>query len=172
MTNTLVDVPVGREQIARPAHAPRQARGRRGHPDTATPWREAKTVLVARSTGPRQVVTVPRLVVPIGETQLAFGVSSQSAEADQFAHDSRVIVQPGDWRGNPALGSHQRQGQAQLVTAGTLLPYVRSEIDAKYRWRIPLVRFVRRLVQRDALDGDVVVLVTVREPSPVPAVPS
>ncbi|WP_216910460.1 hypothetical protein [Nocardia noduli] len=172
MTDTLIDVPVGREQIARPDICPPPVPARRAHSGIATPWRDAKTVLVARSTGPTEMVTVPRLVVPIGEKQLAFGVASLSAEADQFAHDNRVVVQQGDWRGNPALGTHQLQGEAQLVTAGTLLPYVQSELEMKYRWRIPLARLVRKLVRGDAVDGDLVVLVTVHEPSPVPLLPS
>ncbi|MFG1796544.1 hypothetical protein [Nocardia sp. NPDC049149] len=165
MTDTVVDITditVDREHVARPEHGPH------AQPDTATIWRDATTVLVTRVTGPRQLTAVPRLVIPIGDTQLAFRVSSRSAEAQQLVRDGRVLVQPADWRGTPVLGSHQRQGQSQLVTAGTLLPYVQSEITAKYRWRIPMARFAHRLIRRTAPYGDVVVLVNVSEPSRIP----
>ncbi|WP_378740953.1 hypothetical protein [Nocardia brasiliensis] len=170
MTDTLVDLTVDSQQVARPDVRPRPA-WNGGRSDTAKVWRDAKTVLVTRVTGPRQLTTVPRLVIPVGDTQLAFRVSSQSAEAEQLARDGRVLVQPGDRRGTPALGSHQWQGQAQLVTAGTLLPYVEAEIAAKYRWRIPVARFAHRLGHGDAPYADVVVLVTVAEPSPIPILP-
>ncbi|WP_194838204.1 hypothetical protein [Nocardia sp. XZ_19_369] len=169
MTDTLVDLTVDSRQVARPDVRPQRWSG--GRSDNAKVWRDAKTVLVTRVTGPRQLMTVPRLVIPIGETQLAFRVSSQSEEALQLARDGRVLVQPGDRRGTPALGSHQRQGQAQLVTAGTLLPYAESEIAAKYKWRIPMARFAHRLGHGDAPYADVVVLVTVAEPSPIPILP-
>ncbi|CAM3950840.1 hypothetical protein NONI108955_01005 [Nocardia ninae] len=169
MTDTLVDLTVDSRQVARPDVRPQRWSG--GRSDNAKVWRDAKTVLVTRVTGPRQLMTVPRLVIPIGETQLAFRVSSQSEEAEQLARDGRVLVQPGDRRGTPALGSHQRQGQAQLVTAGTLLPYVESEIAAKYKWRIPVARFAHRLGHGDTPYADVVVLVTVAEPSPIPILP-
>ncbi|MFD6162575.1 hypothetical protein ACFWF7_03160 [Nocardia sp. NPDC060256] len=166
MTDTLVDLTLD-SQVARPAARLQSARS--GVSSTAaTVWRDAKTVLVTRISGPRQLTTVPRLVIPIGDTQLAFRVSSQSEEAEELARDGRVVVQPGDRRGNPALGSHQRQGQAQLVTAGSLLPHVESEIAAKYRWRIPMARFAHRLGHGGARYADVVVLVTVAEPSPIP----
>ncbi|MFI6040887.1 hypothetical protein ACIA8C_04590 [Nocardia sp. NPDC051321] len=169
MTGTLVDLALD-GQVARPDVRPQLANGGANATGAAV-WRDAKTVLVTRVTGPRQLTSVPRLVIPIGDTQLAFRVSSRSAECEELARDGRVLVQPGDRRGNPALGSHQRQGQAQLVTAGTLLAHVESEIAAKYRWRIPVARFAHRLGHGDAPYADVVVLVTVAEPSPIPMLP-
>ncbi|MFI6172448.1 hypothetical protein ACIBCN_37110 [Nocardia sp. NPDC051052] len=169
MTGTLVDLALD-GQVARPDVRLQPAR-RGGNSTGADVWRDAKTVLVTRVTGPRQLTAVPRLVIPIGDTQLAFRVSSRSAEGEELARDGRVLIQPGDRRGNPALGSHQRQGQAQLVTAGTLLAHVESEIAAKYRWRIPVARFAHRLGHGDAPYADVVVLVTVAEPSPIPMLP-
>ncbi|ATL67926.1 hypothetical protein [Nocardia terpenica] len=166
MTGTVVDVPIAPLQIAQPL-GPRSA-----GTGMAAKWQAAKTVLVTRVVGPRQLMTVPRLVVPVGDTQLAFRVSSHSPEADQLDRDGRVLVQAGDWRGNPALGSHQHQGQAQLVTGGTLLPYVQAEIDAKYRWRIPMARLAHRLARGAAPYGDVIILVTVQEPSPIPLPPA
>ncbi|MFI6866003.1 hypothetical protein [Nocardia sp. NPDC050406] len=167
MSDTLIDVPAARLQTAKPD--PRVGvRAGRSEFDAADMWRDAQAVLVSRVIGPRQVKTVPRLVVPVGPTQIAYRVSTYSAEAAQLAADGRVLVQPGDWRGNPVLGSHQRQGRAQLVTAGTLLPYVQSELAAKYRWRMPLARLAHRLMHGVAPYGDVVVLVTVFEPSPIP----
>ncbi|PSR70186.1 hypothetical protein C8258_03995 [Nocardia sp. MDA0666] len=165
MTDTLTDIPTAPLRLARPVPVAR-ATSARPVPVTraASEWQEAKAVLVTRVAGPQQLVTVPRLVVPIGFGQLAFRVSSQAPEADDLVRDGRVLVQAGDWRGHPALGSHQRQGQAQVVTAGTLVSFVQAEIEAKYRWRIPLAKFGHRLARGNAPYGDVVVLVTVQEP--------
>ncbi|MBF6172199.1 hypothetical protein [Nocardia blacklockiae] len=166
MTGTLIDVP-NTPQVAQPEPVARPIGGRPGDSAAANLWQQAKTVLVTRVAGPQQLVTVPRLVVPVGQNQLAFRISSYSPEAEQLAADGRVVVQPGDWRGSPALGSHQSQGRAQVVTGGTLLPFVQSELDAKYRWRVPLARFAHRLARGAAPYGDVIVLVTVFDPVPM-----
>jgi len=165
MTDTLTDIPTAPLRLARPAPVAR-ATSARPVPVTgaASEWQEAKTVLVTRVAGPQQLMTVPRLVVPIELGQLAFRISSRAPEADDLVRDGRVLVQAGDWRGHPALGSHQRQGHAQVVTAGTLVSFVQAEIEAKYRWRIPLAKFGHRLARGNAPYGDVVVLVTVQEP--------
>lgn len=171
MTDTLADYPTTPLRLARPVPAAQVS----PHPwnpanEAAREWQQAKTVLVTRVTGPRQLVTVPRLVVPIGFGQLAFRICSQAPEAEDLLRDGRVLVQPGDWRANPALGSRQRQAHAQVVTAGTLVPFVHSEIDAKYRWRVPLAKLGHRLARGNAPYGDAVVLVTVHEP-PSPMLP-
>ncbi|WP_216896303.1 hypothetical protein [Nocardia alni] len=157
-----------RKPIARPIPAPdggpQAPGGRPERSDTANIWQEAKTVVVTRVSGPQALVTVPRLVVPIGHNQLAFRVSSYATEADELSRDPRVLVQPGDWRGNPSLGSQQRQGQAQVITGGTLLPYVQTQIEAKYRWRTSVARMAHRLARGAAPYGDTIVLVTVYEP--------
>ncbi|WP_280361041.1 hypothetical protein [Nocardia wallacei] len=162
MTGTLVDVPTAR-QVAQPdpGAVPQPTAG---GPGPRNIWQQAKTVLVTRVAGPEQLVTTPRLVVPIGHNQLAFRTSSYAPEAEQLARDGRVVVQPGDWRGSPVLGSHQLQGRAQVVTGGTLVPFVQSELDAKYRWQIPLARMAHRLARGTAPYGDIIVLVTVYDP--------
>lgn len=171
MTGTLTDVqPVGFE-IAEPVPGSRPATHGPGKSAAAAMWQDAKTVLVTRVVGPRQLVTAPRLVIPIGDNQIAFRVSSYSAEAEQLALDNRVIVQPGDWR-SPILGSHQRQGLAQLVTAGTLLVHVQQATEAKYGWRMSLARFGHRMAQGSAPYGNIVVLVTVFDPGPLYLPPS
>ncbi|MBV7708065.1 hypothetical protein [Nocardia nova] len=171
MTDTLTDFPTAPLRLARPVPVARATpRNRVPATGVAREWQQAKTVLVTRVAGPKQLVTVPRLVVPIGLGQLAFRVSSRAPEADDLLRDGRVLVQAGDWRGHPALGSHQRQGHAQVVTAGTLVSFVQAEIEAKYRWQIPLAKFGHRLARGSARYGDVVVLVTVHEP-PSPMLP-
>ncbi|MFI1912741.1 hypothetical protein [Nocardia sp. NPDC020380] len=150
---------------------PNQGHVPSGSSAAAAIWREAKTVLVTRVTGPQQLKTVPRLVIPVGDTQLAFRTSSYSVEAEELAQDGRVLVQPGDWRGNPSVGSHQKAGRAQLVTAGTLLPHVHTEIEAKYRWRLSFARAAHRMSNGSTPYGDIVVLVTVFEPGPMALMP-
>jgi|GEM_PF-3194392 len=171
MTEIAADGSTVRLRNARPAADPRQVVVRYGQSDTTATWQEAKTVLVSWVAGAQRLATAPRLVIPVGETQLAFRISSDSSEAERLEGDDRVLVQPGDWRGKPTLGSHQRQGRAQVVTGGTLLAHVQSEIDAKYRWRIPLARFAHRMARGAGRYGDVVVLITVHEPSPIPLPP-
>ncbi|BAW06963.1 hypothetical protein NS14008_18680 [Nocardia seriolae] len=160
----MIDAAAARTQFARPATpapAPRE------HSGPAAVWQEARTVLVTRTTGPRQLVTVPRLVVPIGDNGLAFRASSYSVEAEQLAEDGRVLVQPGDWRGNPKVGSRQLQGQARLISTGTFVPRVQAELEAKYRWRTSLARMAHRMANGSAPYGNLVVLVTVFEPGPL-----
>ncbi|MCM6778204.1 hypothetical protein NDR87_32450 [Nocardia sp. CDC159] len=163
---------------------PRRAGGPPPHPHHPRPatrpvrsgpgaqWWSAKTVLVTRVAGPGKLVTAARLVVPIGDRQLAFRISSLAPEAAQLAQDGRVLVQPGDWHGSPVVGTHQRQGWAQLVTRGTLIDHVDTAMSAKYGWRLSLARFGHHLARGAARYGDVVVLVNVNEPSPIPLPPS
>ncbi|MTE14373.1 hypothetical protein [Nocardia aurantiaca] len=165
MTDMMIDPAAARTQFARPAAASALHGGRYSGP--AAVWQEAKTVLVTRATGPRQLATAARLVVPIGDNGLAFRVSSFSAEAEQLAQDGRVLVQPGDWRGNPKLGSRQLQGHARLVSTGAFVPWVQAEIEAKYRWRMSLARAAHRMANGNAPYGNLVVLVTVFEPGPL-----
>ncbi|MGF6889015.1 hypothetical protein ABIA39_008486 [Nocardia sp. GAS34] len=163
MPGTLGDIPANYLRRAQPdpgSLSPRVP----AHPDASNIWQRAKTVVVTRITGPQELVTAPRLVVPVGRNQLAFRVSSYGTEADQLARDGRVLVQPGDWRGNPALGSQQRQGRAQVVTGGTLLPPVHAAFEAKYRWQTSLAKMAHRLSSGAAPYGDLIVLVTVFEP--------
>lgn len=172
MTDMTIDAAVGRTPFARPTVAvtatpartiPAQAAAAR----PSTVWEKAKTALVTRTLGHRQLVTAPRLVIPFGDNGLAFRVSSFAAEAEQLALDPRVLVQPGDWRGNPAVGSRQLMGHANLVAEGDLLAKVEAAIDAKYGWRTSLAKAAHRLANGSAPYGNIVVAVTVFEPGPL-----
>ncbi|MGV9664065.1 hypothetical protein ACWDUL_04420 [Nocardia niigatensis] len=168
MTDMMINPAAARTQFTRPeTAAPARIPVRGELTGPAAVWQQAKTVLVTRTTGPRQLVTVPRLVVPVGDNGLAFRTSSYSIESEQLAHDSRVLVQPGDWRGNPRLGSRQLQGTARLLSTGTFVPRVQAEIEAKYGWRTALARAAHRLANGNAPYGDLIVLVTVFEPGPI-----
>ncbi|MGW4351926.1 hypothetical protein ACWELJ_07510 [Nocardia sp. NPDC004582] len=167
MTDMTIDAAVGRTQFARPAAPPAAASARSATARPSSVWQQAKTALVTRTLGNRQLVTAPRLVVPFGDNGLAFRVSSFAAEAEQLALDPRVVVQPGDWRGNPAVGSRQLMGHANLVPEGDLLPQVEAAIDAKYGWRTALAKAAHRLANGSAPYGNIVVLVTVFEPGPL-----
>lgn len=163
MTGTLGDIPANYLRRAQPDTSA-QPGGVLPHPDSSNVWQRAKTVIVTRVASPKERVTAPRLVVPVGHNQLAFRVSSYGTEADQLARDGRILVQPGDWRGSPALGSQQREGLAQVITGGTLLPSVNAAFEAKYRWQTSLARMAHRLSNGAAPYGDLIVLVTVYEP--------
>ncbi|MEU6580441.1 hypothetical protein [Nocardia sp. NPDC046763] len=172
MTDMMIDPAAARTQFARPAAAPAPIPVRGEISGPAAVWQQAKTVLVTRAAGPRQLITVPRLVIPIGDNGLAFRTSSYSTEAEQLAEDGRVLVQPGDWRGHPKLGSRQFQGTARLLTAGTFVPRVQTEIEAKYGWRTALARAAHRLANGNTPYGDLTVLVTVFEPGPLALPPT
>ncbi|ONM50041.1 hypothetical protein [Nocardia donostiensis] len=129
-------------------------------------WWDARTVLVTRRIAPGQWATVPRLVVPIDHGRLAFRVSSHSDEAQQLAQDRRIIVQAGDWRGRPALGSRQHQGTAHLVRGGPLLNKVREGIRIKYGMRVALARMAHRAALGSAPYADIAVIVTIHEGPP------
>jgi hypothetical protein len=128
-------------------------------------WWDASTVLV---TYPRPEAsghwnTVPHLVLPVDHGRLAFRISSHSSEARHLARDRRVIVQAGDWHGEPALGSRQHQGMAELLGSGPLVDQVRTGMDTKYGRRVGLARLAHRLAMGAAPYGDIVVVVTPRE---------
>ncbi|MEU5757886.1 hypothetical protein [Nocardia sp. NPDC047648] len=128
-------------------------------------WWDASTV---RVTYPRPEAsghwnTVPHLVLPVEHGRLAFRISSHSSEAGHLARDRRVIVQAGDWHGEPALGSRQHQGMAELLRTGPLVDQVRTGMDTKYGRRVGLARLAHRLAMGAAPYGDIVVVVTLRE---------
>lgn len=130
-------------------------------------WWDARTV---RVTYPRPEATgrwntVPHLVLPLDHGRLAIRISSHSREARHLAREQRVIVQAGDWRGEPALGSRQHQGTAELVRTGPLIDHVRTGMLIKYgRW-LGLAHLSHRLAMGAAPYGDLVVVITVREKS-------
>ncbi|WP_157172556.1 hypothetical protein [Nocardia pneumoniae] len=126
-------------------------------------WWDATTVLVTYPATPRRWETVKHLVIPVDNGRLAFQISSQSAEARRLAHDRRVIVQAGDWRGSPALGSRQHHGTAELVRTGPLFDKVRAGIRTKYGPRLGLAHLAHKLALGAAPYGDITVVVTVHE---------
>ncbi|WP_280475210.1 hypothetical protein [Nocardia asiatica] len=128
-------------------------------------WWDASTVLVTypRPDATGHWDTVPHLVLPVEHGRLAFRISSHSSEARHLVRDRRVIVQAGDRRGEPALGSHQHQGTAELLRTGPLFDRVRDGMRTKYGRRVGLARLAHRLAMGAAPYGDIVVVVTVRE---------
>ncbi|WP_459546116.1 hypothetical protein [Nocardia sp. X0981] len=126
-------------------------------------WWDADTVLVTRECAPGRWETLTRLVVPIGMGRLAFRVSSHSPEARQMTRDPRVIVQAGDWRGEPALGSRQHQGSVRLFGGGALFDTVQDGMREKYGFRLSLARLGHRLLLGSAPYADLVAVVTPHE---------
>ncbi|MEU2037387.1 hypothetical protein [Nocardia niwae] len=126
-------------------------------------WWDASTVLVTypRPGGDESWNTVPHLVLPVGHGRLAFRISSHSSEAGHLARERRVIVQAADWRGEPALGSRQHRGAAELLRTGPLFDRVRTGMQVKYGRRLGLARLAHRVVMGAAPYGDTVVVVTV-----------
>ncbi|WP_157556377.1 hypothetical protein [Nocardia acidivorans] len=138
-------------------------------PDTphggSTPWYEgslwwdAKSVLVTRAVGPGTIATTPHLVVPAEFGRLAFLLSSYGAEAQQLADDGRVVIQSGDWRGRPALGSRQHYGIARVIGDAQLAARMREGMRIKYGARTTLARMAHRFANGSVPYGDLVALV-------------
>ncbi|WP_228790842.1 hypothetical protein [Nocardia puris] len=133
-------------------------------------WWDASTVRVTRSVASGPWPTVAHLVIPIDRGRLAFRLSSGSSEARQLARDPRVIVQAGDWRGRPAVGSRQHQGVAEVVHAGPLFDKITAGLELKYGMRLGLAELYHRMALGSAPYGDLAVVVTVHETAPMPPV--
>lgn len=134
-------------------------------------WWDAGTVLVTREIAPGRWETIKRLVVPVGQGRLAFRVSSWSPEARQLMSDPRVIVQAGDWRGAPALGSRQHRGHALTFGEGPLLDTIRDGMRIKYGVRAKFARWGHRVTLGSAPYADLAVVVSVQEDPWFPALP-
>lgn len=126
-------------------------------------WWEAKTVLVTRPIAPGQIATTPHLVVPAQHGRLNFLLSSYDIEAEQLAHDGRVAIQAGDWRGRPALGSRQHYGTVYIVGDRDLCQRVHESMRIKYGARTALARMAHRFAHGNTPYGDLVAFV---EPQP------
>lgn len=134
-------------------------------------WWDADTILVTREVAPGRWETLTRLVVPIGQGRPAFRLSSSSPEARQMRSDRRVIVQAGDRRGEPVIGSRQHQGTVELVARGPLFETVQEGMRVKYGMRLSLARLGHRLMLGSAPYADLVAVVTVHENKGLLALP-
>ncbi|MBL1077083.1 hypothetical protein JK358_22040 [Nocardia sp. 2] len=128
-------------------------------------WWDAKTVLVTRPVGPGQIAITPHLVVPAPHDQLAFLLSSYSEEAQQLAYDGRVVIQTGDWRGRPALGTRQHYGLARIISDTNISAQVQDHMRVKYGARTAFARMAHRLANGAVPYGDLVAVVELR-PNP------
>ncbi|MCU1640097.1 MAG: hypothetical protein JWN03_372 [Nocardia sp.] len=130
-------------------------------------WWDAKSVLVTRPTAPGRLVTVPHLVVPAEYGRLNFLLSSYDIEAEQLGQDRRVMIQPGDWRGRPMIGSRQQYGSVHIVRDDFLLERAHEGMRIKYGARNALARMAHRFKQGTAPYGDLVAFVEVHPHRPL-----
>lgn len=156
-----------RNQQDLPQNAP--ARPSDWHPGSL--WWDARTVLVTQETEPGRWERLRRLVVPVGLGRLAFRLSSWSPEAARMMRDRRVIVQAGDWLGEPAIGSREHQGSVQLYGPGPLADTVAEGLRLKYGRRLTMARLGHQLRLGSAPYADLVAVVTVRENKGLLALP-
>ncbi|WP_280182786.1 hypothetical protein [Nocardia cyriacigeorgica] len=131
-------------------------------------WWDARTVLVTRADPRGRWTTTTHLVVPIDRGRLAFRISSYSLETQHLARDRRVIVQAGDWRGRPAVGSRQHQGVAEFVGAGPLFDKICTGLRAKYGVRAGVARLYHGITMGSAPYGDTAVVVNLHETPQLP----
>lgn len=131
-----------------------------------SPWVSAKSVLVTRPVAPGAIATSPHLVIP-AERGLGFLLSSCGVEAEQLALDPRVVIQPGDWRGRPTVGSRQQYGTVRIFSDHYLAERVHNEMRIKYPTRTALARMAHRFEHGTASYGDLVAFVEVHPPRPL-----
>ncbi|TQM26453.1 hypothetical protein [Nocardia bhagyanarayanae] len=128
-------------------------------------WWDASTVVVTYPGIDGRWETRRHLVVPADGGRLAFRVPVHSAEAQQLSRDRRVIVQAGDWRGNPAIGSRQHQGTVELAYAGPLFEKVQAGLRIKYGlMRMGMANLARRFAA--GATRDIVAIVTIHQHPP------
>ncbi|NNH71560.1 hypothetical protein HLB23_17085 [Nocardia uniformis] len=130
-----------------------------------SPWWDAKSVLVTRPIAPGRIATTPHLVIPAEHGRLNFLLSSYGVEAEQLAHDPRVVIQPGDWRGRPALNTRQQYGTVYIVRDARLAARVYEAMRIKYGARTALARMAHRFTHGSVPYGDLVAFVDVH-PNP------
>lgn len=126
-------------------------------------WWEAHTVVVTREAEPGRWEFLRRLVVPVGWGRLAFRLSSLSPEAGQLWRDRRVLVQVGDRRGRPALGSREHEGDVVLFGPGPLAEAVAEGLRVKYGPRVALARLGHRMMFGSAPYADLTAVITVHQ---------
>ncbi|WP_067709686.1 hypothetical protein [Nocardia yamanashiensis] len=134
-------------------------------------WWDAKSVLVTRPIAENSLATTPHLVVPAEYGRLAFVLSSHGAEAQQLAYNGRVLIQAGDWRGRPALGSRQHYGTARIVNNPYLAAQIRDGLRIKYGARTAFARMAHRLAHGAVPYGDLVALVELHPHRPLMIAP-
>ncbi|QLY28503.1 hypothetical protein [Nocardia huaxiensis] len=129
-------------------------------------WWDSKTVLVTRPIPPDRIAVAPHLVIPEEGGRLAFLLSSYTEEAQQLAGDGRVVIQPGDWRGRPALGSRQQYGTVHIITGGPFADKIREGMRIKYGARMSFARMAHRLANGAVPYGDLVAVAELRPSHP------
>lgn len=130
-------------------------------------WWDAKSVLVTRPIAPDRIATTPHLVVPAEYGRLNFLLSSYGEEAEQLARDRRVVIQSGDWRGRPALGTRQHYGTVHIVRDDYLADRVHESMRIKYGARIALARMAHRFAHGTTPYGDLVAFVELHPNPPL-----
>ncbi|MFB8005467.1 hypothetical protein [Nocardia sp. NPDC056000] len=134
-------------------------------------WWDAKSVVVTRAVEPGVIATTPHLVVPAEFGRFAFLLSSYGEEAMQLARDPRVVIQSGDWRGRPAIGSRQHYGTARIVGDPGLSHRIQDGMRIKYGARTKLARMAHRFANGSVPYGDVVALVELHPHRPLMIAP-
>lgn len=148
-------------------HSPTTPPGGAGGWDHGSLWWDAKSALVTRAMAPGSMATAPHLVLPAEQGRLAFLLSSQGVEAQQLVQDPRVVIQAGDWRGRPALGSREQYGIARLVGDAHLVGQIQDGMRIKYGARTALARMAHRFANGSVPYGDLVALVELRPSGPL-----
>ncbi|MGV9410852.1 hypothetical protein ACWDOP_13120 [Nocardia sp. NPDC003693] len=119
-------------------------------------WWNALSVLVTRPIAPNRIATTPHLVLPAEYGRLNFLLSSYDIESEQLARDRRVVIQAGDWRGRPALGSRQHYGIVRIVRDDNWAARLNESVRTKHGLRSTLARIGHRFSHGTAPYGDLV----------------
>lgn len=116
-----------------------------------------------RSNG--EPVPTPVWITRRGETLIVV-TEARSGKVKRLRNDSRVVVAPSDWRGNPKGG--QIQGTASVLDGDSDTVAEQTELArAKYGWEYKILRVVEKL--RRAGDHDRIALAITLDPAPTPS---
>jgi PPOX class probable F420-dependent enzyme len=81
-------------------------------------------------------------IVPLDGGRVGFLTSSRAGKYKRLCNDSKINMQPCNFRGRIRKKSRKLEGTAKLVFSGPEFDAIQTEIRDKYKLMVPLFRFV------------------------------
>ena len=108
-------------------------------------------------------VPTPTWIIPLDGGRVGFWTSSRAGKYKRLCNDPRIHMQACNVRGQVRKKSPKVEGTAELVTSGPEFDAIQTKVREKYRFMLPLFRFLntlRHLGKGPLPYGDVGVVVT------------
>ncbi len=90
-------------------------------------------------------VPTPTWIVPLDGGRVGFWTSSRAGKYKRLCNDPRINMQPCNGCGRVRKKSRRVEGTAKLVTSGPEFDAIQAKVRDKYRFMVPLFRFVNAL---------------------------